>query len=868
MRQFELYKYNPSQCSLEELEATFVARKDILATVLDDLRAQAKKPANQHFLITGPKGIGKTNMLLMIRNRLKNDKDLSRAYIPLQTAEEEYSISSLRDFFARLLSLLIEAETEEELDAALKTANSTDDNDEGVEIAIAALKGFSKRVGRKLLLLIDNLDLIIGDQLSDDAELGRLRDVLMNDSFLILVAAAPTYFKEVSGYNRPFYNFFKPIDLEDFTLEQMSNLLLKRAVWEENHTLLNRFDELQPRLKAIHHLTGGNPRLTLMLYQLFTRSDLPEVRATLQMLLDDLTPYYKARLEHLSPQQRKVMDTFARLGTPATPTELALETRLPVNQVNSILKRLRELGFVSIAPQKRRKITLYMVSERVFRIWHQMRFSPAGRQKLEFLIEFIRIWYSTREWLEEANRIMGEYRKAAGENRFIQAERFVEHLEYLVNAAPQAELGYSLADETLQVYFESGDLDNAEKVIDQRICNYTREGNSDRLAQTWYRKGQLHNRQKRTLDEIDALKKAVEIQPDFHEALFCCGNAYAELARMKKEKKREQLLQQACDKYAAAVKGKPDKYKAFYNWGIVLSEIAKMKTGQVREKLFQQACEKYESLVKLKPDEYFALTNWGASLSDLARMKRGQEREELFQQACKKYADALKIKPDDYNALNNMGNALSALAEMKQGQEREQLFQQACGRFADAQKVNPNEHLALHNWCAPLIGLAEMRKDSKRNELFEQAFQFIDQAITKAEKEHEQESVALYHAHFVQIALFRCALALEADNLGQALNLFKMALDRLPQSKEKSAEEGLVRFFLRIVSKGRAAFCAELFNILRTRKLEREIGILAPFAAAIEYWEKEEDVEVLDRLNPELRKIVKSITSRTVPKAG
>ena len=111
MRQLELYKYNPGQCSPEEIEATFVSREAILEEILNDLRARAKSPTNQHFLIIGPRGIGKTTLLIMIRHRVMTDESLRCAYLPLQTAEEEYSIDSLRDLFAKTLNLLMESET-------------------------------------------------------------------------------------------------------------------------------------------------------------------------------------------------------------------------------------------------------------------------------------------------------------------------------------------------------------------------------------------------------------------------------------------------------------------------------------------------------------------------------------------------------------------------------------------------------------------------------------------------------------------------------------------------------------------------------------------------------------------------------------
>ena len=506
MRQIELYKYNPGQCSSEEMQSTFVAREAVLTSILDDLRSRTRARVNQHFLITGPRGIGKSNLLLMVRHRVAADDALSAAYLPLQTAEEEYSIASLRDLFAKILSLLLEAETDEELAGAAESVASADDDDEAVETALAALKGYRKRAKRKLLLLVDNLDLILGNQVTDDAQIGKLRDVLMNESFMVLVAASPTHFREVSGYDRPFYNFFRPVDLEDLPVEQMAELLRRRAEWDENAGILDRLDELQPRLRAVHHLTGGNPRLALMLYQACTQSELPEVRTALQMLLDDLTPYFKSRLESLSPQQRKVMDTFARLGHPATPTELAGETRLPVNQINSILKRLRELGFVAVPPQERRKTTLYMVSERVFRIWHQMRFSTAGRRKLGFLIEFIRIWYSAEEWEEEADRLLTEYRRVADERRFTQAGRFVEHLEYLAEAAPTAQSGHRVSDDTVRACIEAKDFAKAEEILEERIRRETRAHDHERLAQSWFLKGDLLYEQGRQTEAAECTR--------------------------------------------------------------------------------------------------------------------------------------------------------------------------------------------------------------------------------------------------------------------------------------------------------------------------------------------------------------------------
>lgn len=599
MRQLDLYKYNPGRCRPEDLEATFVARNATLGSILDVLRERATAPANQHFLITGPRGSGKTNMLLMIKYGLEKDEALSQAYLPLQTAEEEYSIASLRDLFTKILELLLEAVSDEDLREAAESVHSTDDDEQAADFAIHEVKSFCARASRKILLLLDNFDLILEEKVLDEAQMGLLRDLLMNDSFLELVATAPTHFKEVSGYDRPFYQFFQTIDLEELTLEEITELLKKQADLENNRTLLDRFKEVQPRIQAIHHLTGGNPRLALMLYQLFTHSELPEVRASIQALLDDLTPYYKHRIEVLAPQQRKVLDTFARLGRPATPTELAKEIRLPVNQINSILKRLRELGFVSVSPQKRRKTTLYIVSERVFRVWHQMRFSTVGRRKLEFLIEFLRIWYSEREWKGETKRLMGEYRKAAAEKQLDHAGGFIEHLEYLAEAAPDAKTAYSVLDDTIRTCIESKDFQRAEKIINERIRIQTNKRNNNRLAQCWHLKAYLHYAKSERDNEIAALEKAVYFRPDFHEALFKWGTYLGELARTRKGKEQERLLTEAIEKYEAAVKVKPDFHEALYNWGTNLGDLARTRKGKEQERLFDDSVQKINAAIEL-----------------------------------------------------------------------------------------------------------------------------------------------------------------------------------------------------------------------------------------------------------------------------
>ncbi|PKN61280.1 MAG: hypothetical protein CVU57_30225 [Deltaproteobacteria bacterium HGW-Deltaproteobacteria-15] len=901
MRASPLFKYNPGQSSPQEIEATFVAREQVLGGILKDLRSRGRSKSNQHYLIIGPRGIGKTNLLVMIKQQVLNDKALAKTYLPIQAAEEEYSIIGLRDFVTRILEL-ISQEPDQNFRPDLQAIRTTTDDEEAAERAISVLKELSGKTKKKILLLVDSLDLILGNQFSDEAQIGRLRDLLMNESFLVLVGTAPTYFSEVSGYDRPLYNFFKTVHLEELSLEEMTNLLKKRAEWDQNKSFLDSLEQIKPKLRALHHLTGGNPRLALILYQLLTQSTLPEIRTDLQMLLDDLTPYYKARLESLPAQQRKVMDTFARLGRPATPTELAEETRFPVNQVNSILQRLREHGFVAPARQKRRRTTLYVVSERVFRVWHQMRFSPESRRRLEFLVEFIRIWYSTEEWEQETKRLLGEYRKHAGVKHYAEAAPYLEHLDYMIQGAPKAELRSSVEDAVVLSCITSGDCEKAKELLKKRIRHYEREGNMKRLSESWFILGYVYSELGNSDLQLSSYEKAVHSRPDFHQALYFWGTALVDLDPVKTGKQRESLLLAAIEKYDRALKIKPDKHEALSGWASALVELAQMKRDQERESLFSDAIDKCESALKIKPDQLEALIIWGNALAHLSEMKEGKEREALLLDAVRKYEKTLEFKQDSHEALYNWGNALLVLAEMKDDKEKEALLLGAIEKYNGALKSEPSNHEALNNCGLAFLNLAMMKELNESERLFYDAFEkfenalefkpnaqvvldnwgtamrelairkegkeqreLLDSALMKTAaasniaKSDEMENLHFYSANHIKTALIAIVSALYSDDWGRAREYFVEILERFPDTDSKFAEKSLIVFFKNIAKEKTAGQLAIFLDMMEERSMTYELGLLMPFAKAVEYWQKGKDEEVLDRLNPEIREMVEKI---------
>jgi DNA-binding MarR family transcriptional regulator len=298
-------------------------------------------------------------------------------------AEESYGVYDLSDFWIEaLIRLSAETDDAELLERAEKLKKQYRDSDDLQEAALALIKDWRQQHQKRLVLLVDNFDMIL-EQINDERDNARLRDVLMNDGTVMLLGGATTFFREARAYEQPLYNFFRIFNLDNLRFAQMQDLLRRRAKIDKIEDFEKTLKANEGRLRVLEYFTGGNPRLVLMLYRVVIQSDISEVRRGLEKLLDEATPYYKAKVESLPAQQRKILDHIARESSRThegvTPTAIAEATRLKPNQVSAQLKRLSELGYVRAANLRERN-SYYTLSEPLYAIWHQMRFgaTPAS----------------------------------------------------------------------------------------------------------------------------------------------------------------------------------------------------------------------------------------------------------------------------------------------------------------------------------------------------------------------------------------------------------------------------------------------------------------------------------------------------------
>lgn len=391
------HKYTPSEISDQELEATFAARNHTIDYLLKSLRDQIHSGTLSSFVITGPRGAGKSTVVHMVALRIRQDPELSAAWIPVVFPEEQFDFLSLRDLLAATLQMLVK-EGILEAKTWLERVETEANNEQSQQLAITGLREIMRQRGKRLVLFIENLNLLL-DECFNDHMKGTLRRLLMDEPFMLLISSAVRVFSSLKRYDEAFFNYFGEVRLDRLTAEEVFELLTLRAKYDGNERFLKEFPGQQPKVRAIVHLSGGNPRLVLMLYELLSQQKLTTIVQYLRRLVDELTPLLKDEMENLPPQQRKIIHALMEKGGTAQPSELVGLTRLPLGTITAQLRRLKDVQIVEVLGGGKGRAAHYTVPDKLFAIWFQMRYLSQNRRRIELFVEVLRIWFEEDERL-------------------------------------------------------------------------------------------------------------------------------------------------------------------------------------------------------------------------------------------------------------------------------------------------------------------------------------------------------------------------------------------------------------------------------------------------------------------------------------
>ena len=641
MKSVLLSRFTPSLMKPDTLEAIFVQRETLAERLVELIRDSALTSSKHHALLIGPRGIGKTHVIALVYHRIRAMEDLRAPLLIAWCREEEWGVTSFLDLLLRILRALVEQYNDHELKQRVESLYELEP-DAAERKAAALLKEHVNE--RVLLLLAENLSDVF-DGLGDEGQ-KRLRSYLQENPFITILATAQRLFNGVSLQTSPFYGFFRVYHLEELELDDATLLLTRIAECEGDKDLASFIQNPtgRARIRAVHHLAGGNHRVYVIFSQLLTRDSLDELAEMVVQALDDLTPYYQSRIAWLSRQQRKIVELLCDRRHAVNVKEIAQRCFMTHQTAASQLKDLREKG--------------YVCSEQIGReSYHELR-EPLMRLCLEvkkqrgdpirLIVDFLRCWYSPKELLNrleslpahaslEREYILHALQSTEKETEDPRIHACVEDFFQCVENRDFAS-GLNIAEELLAIYrdeqgwflrawclAELGKSDEALVSLDKAI----HLGPDSPLI--WSGKGQLLAYIGRQGDALKCFDKATELDPDDALARVEKGRVLIELDRNDEAitclEKAIELDQNDC-----------------VAWGLlgrVLSEVQQHEESLVS----------FDRAIQIDPSDKSA---WSNRAIELGMLGRNEEALASFQKT-------IQLDPNDPGDWYNLGLTLMKL---------------------------------------------------------------------------------------------------------------------------------------------------------------------------------------------------------------
>lgn len=880
------HKYTPAEMSPQELEATFTARGHTVDYLLDSLRRQTHSGTLSSFLITGPRGAGKSTIIQMVALRISQDPQLKAAWLPVIFPEEQFNIVSLRDLLAATLQML----AKQGIDSAkdwLEKVEADANEEQSLQLGMTGLRQITKRQNKRLILFIENLNLTLEERFDEQMQ-ATFRRLLMSDPFMMVVGSAVHDLNSLKSYDEAFFNYFGQVPLGRLKPDDVFELLRLRAVFDGNQEFLKELPNHKAKIQAIALLSGGNPRLTLMLYELLSQRQVTSIVQYLRRLVDELTPLLKHEIENLPPQQSQIIHALMEKGGAAKPTDLVSRTRLPLNAITAQLGRLKEAQFVEVLGGGKGRAATYIVPDKLFAVWYQMRYLSQNRRRIEMFVEVLRVWFEEEERFTALRTLVSREQSVEAHvlrDSATRAEYFADSLKGTQYQDPARELCIGLwaqvdSREAASVY---ADLFNEAK---------DRE-NSD---ETWAFSGvvDLLFRQADYKSAIKALDEIIAKHPNDAESLYNRGlakgqagnneGAISDFTRVIDQKDAGQHLRARALVDRGVAKGRlGNEVEAISDFDIVVGmkgaagdqyALALFNRGYAKDKLghIPEAISDYTSAIESK--------FYSSGVISRSLFNRAVAKKQLGDNpgAIDDYTTLLEIKDlsnqETANALFNRGNAkirlrdpqgaiadFTALIEMKSAPSNN--VARAFVNRGVLKNVLSDTQGAISDWSAVIDGadspidqvarallcrwLLKQRQDSTYTAV-EDLVKVIDLAVMADD--------AAVHA-----AKLAYGILWSDKNYSKAKAVLSQLACVLQSATNELASASALRFLNGIAAPGMEQAWQVAWHILAESKhpeVVEALGFLKPVCDVLEGKNR----MVLDRLPPEQREFAENVLKR------
>jgi tetratricopeptide (TPR) repeat protein len=592
-------KYNPAFLDEDTLVQSFVARQHELEFILEIVRENTGE-SNQHVLIVGPRGMGKTTLALRVVAETQMDEALSDTWYPIVFGEESYQVTTPGEFWLEALFQVGEQTGEQRWQESYEELRRESDEDRLRQRTLAQLMDFADEREKRLLMVVENLNMLIGDQVSSD-EAWTLRHTLLNESRIMLLGTATSRFEAIENCDEAMFDLFKIVDLNPIEDREV------QALWES----VNGEKPAENEVRPIQILTGGNPRLIRIISEFAADTSFRDLMENLTQLVDEHTEYFKRHLDSLSPQERKVFVALADLWDPSTTREVAEAARLDPNRTSAVLGRLTDRGAVTVVDKTGRS-NYYQVTERMYNIYHLMRRRGRAASRVRAVVRFMIHLYRGKELVDTVTAIAEEARELAPERR---KEHFRAY-EAVISMTQDPKLEARIIREVGPLF---GALPDAPQSVEKLTPSTQDENHKSKSVDIEEEPEQLLNLD---IDEIDDVSRLVKIgklqsresnisvaKSAYEKALSIEPESTGALIGLGKLEERRLRHQEALNAFDRALRIDPSIEIAWYGKGTALLGLER----------YEEALEAFEEVLELDESDEVAWFAKGGALWELDR---------------------------------------------------------------------------------------------------------------------------------------------------------------------------------------------------------------------------------------------------------
>jgi len=420
----QLSIYTPSNTSPKILEEILVQRHKLLDRAVAWCTESVTTSKKNHILFIGPRGSGKTHMVSMIVNRLRKKEELEDKMLIVWLGEDDI-VTNFLDLVLSILRYLAK-EYGFSLECLEEAKGLKSD-----KVTAIMLECINEQLnGRKILLIKENLS----DVFNGLKDMGQkqFRAYLQEQKNMVVLATSQQIFKAINSRDAVFFGFFDIHYLKPLSVDDAMELIEKVSAYKGDEVLRRFVKTAQGRyrVRALHHLAGGNQRLYMDLLSFLTKESLNDLVSALSKLADDLTPYFQERIKSLAPQQGLIVQKLCEIEGAISVKDLANEMFIGERSVAKQLGDLKEKGYV--LAHKRGKLTYYEISEPLMRLSLQVKHTRG--KPLKILVLLLRAWYSDDELKVyekiKSDKVLKEYCQEA----FIIDTTIIEKINHTANS--------------------------------------------------------------------------------------------------------------------------------------------------------------------------------------------------------------------------------------------------------------------------------------------------------------------------------------------------------------------------------------------------------------------------------------------------